>query len=103
MLNLLVSFFRTVLLTETHGTSHHLSNEVLRNYYVTLANEAIVTQAIEPQKAGRIKFRGSWWPARCSQKITLSPGDIVYVVGRQNITLYVELAKHLLSDQLVKL
>ncbi|MFB2917909.1 NfeD family protein [Aerosakkonema funiforme] len=52
--------------------------------------EAIVDLAIQPYKSGRVYFRGSWWPARCEQEITLLPGQIVYVIGMSNITLLVE-------------
>lgn len=53
-------------------------------------SEAIVVKAIEPFRVGRIRFQGSWWSARCNQDITLRPGELVRVVGRQNITLLVE-------------
>jgi membrane protein implicated in regulation of membrane protease activity len=52
-------------------------------------NEALVTQRIAPGKTGRVKYRATWWPARCLQGITLEPGTLVYVVDRENITLYV--------------
>jgi membrane-bound ClpP family serine protease len=50
---------------------------------------AIVTQTIEPGKSGQIKFQGSWWTSRCEQNIKLKHGEIVQVVGRQGLTLYV--------------
>lgn len=53
-------------------------------------HEATVVKAIEPLKTGQIRFQGSWWSARCQQDITLQPGELVNVVGRQNITLLVE-------------
>jgi membrane protein implicated in regulation of membrane protease activity len=53
-------------------------------------SEAIVVKAIEPFRVGRIRFQGSWWSARCNHDITLQPGELVKVVGRQNITLLVE-------------
>ncbi|TAG34453.1 MAG: hypothetical protein EAZ33_27495 [Oscillatoriales cyanobacterium] len=34
---------------------------------------------------------GSWWPARCDRQITLTPGDTVYVIGVDSITLLVSL------------
>jgi membrane protein implicated in regulation of membrane protease activity len=50
---------------------------------------AIVTRTIEPGKTGQIKFRGSWWTSRCEQNIRLKAGEIVHVVRRQGLTLYV--------------
>ncbi|HEY9642305.1 MAG TPA: NfeD family protein [Coleofasciculaceae cyanobacterium] len=52
--------------------------------------KAVVATTIHPYRTGRIKFQGSWWFARCDHDITLHPGEIVHVIGRQNITLLVE-------------
>lgn len=54
------------------------------------APRAIVAQAIQPGQAGRVRFRASWWYARCASDVMLPPNSVVYVVGRQNITLLVE-------------
>lgn len=51
---------------------------------------AIVAETINPQQAGRIQFQGSWWSAWCEQDIILTPGKVVQVIGRRNITLLVQ-------------
>lgn len=54
-----------------------------------LEKEAIVEQIIQPGKTGQVRYRGSWWLARCEQEIKLEPGEIVWVISRQNLTLLV--------------
>ena len=52
--------------------------------------EAKVSQTIVgPYQEGRVYFRGTWWPARCEQFVTLKPGDTVQVIDMSNITLLV--------------
>ena len=53
-------------------------------------SEAIVVDEIVPGRKGGVRFRGTWWSARCTQNIALVPGTIVSVVGRREITLFVE-------------
>ncbi len=65
-------------------------NMKTQNYFNELTGEATVDQVIEPGRTGRVHFQASWWPARCNQNITLVPGETVYVVGHDNITLLVE-------------
>ncbi len=55
-----------------------------------LKGQAIVEQTIQPGINGRVHFRNSWWPAQCQQNMTLVPGEIVDVIGHDNITLLVE-------------
>lgn len=50
---------------------------------------AIVDEEIRPQECGRVQFQNSWWPAKCEQEITFQPGDVVRVIGIDNITLIV--------------
>lgn len=84
--------FKTLFLAESSITSKRVYKLELRviNSYLNPEDEAIVTQTIEPGRSGQIKYRGSWWMARCRQTVRLFPGAIVYVVGRHVTTLYVE-------------
>ncbi|NJK27614.1 MAG: hypothetical protein HC925_02345 [Coleofasciculaceae cyanobacterium SM2_3_26] len=52
--------------------------------------EAVVEADIYPNRTGRVKFRGSYWPARCRRGITLRRGERCYVVDVCNITLMVD-------------
>lgn len=102
MLNLIQSFFKSSRSIHTHSEAQPIAPAFTQNstketllaphFLSNLYKEAVVTEPIEPQKAGRVKFQGSWWPARSAQEVFLLPGDVVYVVDRKNITLYVELA-----------
>ena len=62
--------------------------------------QAIVQQAIQPQQRGRVRFWGSDWFARCDQEITISPGEVVDVIGVESITLLVEPAYLLACSKL---
>lgn len=55
-----------------------------------LEKQAIVDEEIPAYGVGRVRFQASWWPARCDRAVTLVRGQIVYVVGIDNITLLVE-------------
>ncbi|MFM9264579.1 NfeD family protein [Tychonema sp. BBK16] len=53
------------------------------------SEKAIVDEAIRPQESGRVRFQNIWWPAKCEQEMTFQPGDVVRVIGIDNITLIV--------------
>lgn len=57
---------------------------------VSPLEKAVVEEEIRPQESGRVRFQSSWWPAKCDREITLKPGEVVRVVGLDNITLIVE-------------
>ncbi len=57
---------------------------------VSPLEKAVVEEEIRPQHSGRVRFQSSWWPAKCDGQITLKPGEVVRVVGLDNITLIVE-------------
>ena len=59
-------------------------------YLLALSKEAIVDEIILPNQLGRIRYRGSVWNAKCPQEIAIQPGEIVYVVGNDGITLIVD-------------
>lgn len=57
---------------------------------VSHLERAIVEEEIRPNQPGRVRFQSSWWPAKCDGQITFKPGEVVHVVGLENITLIVE-------------
>jgi membrane protein implicated in regulation of membrane protease activity len=67
-----------------------MSSEISDRDRKVWQGEAIVDEEIQPNKVGRVKFRGSYWSARCSDRVTLVPGEVVRVIGRDSITLLVK-------------
>lgn len=57
---------------------------------IGLAGQAIVEQTIHFDKPGRVKFKATWWSARCLENTTIPAGELVDIVGVQGITLIVE-------------
>ena len=57
---------------------------------LSLLKKAVVEEEIRPGKSGRVRFQSTWWPAKCDRDVTLKPGEVVHVVGLENITLIVE-------------
>jgi len=58
---------------------------------MTLNNpeKAIVDEEIRPGDCGRVHFQNSWWPAKCDLDMTFQRGELVNVLGIDNITLIV--------------
>jgi len=55
-------------------------------------NEAIIDKVVSQGERWRVKYQSTTWFARCvRQGINLTPDDIVYVVGRQNLTLLIDI------------
>lgn len=51
--------------------------------------EAIVDEVIQPNHRGRVRYQGSYWPAKCQRDITLEEGTFCLVVNVEGITLIV--------------
>ncbi|MGL5082332.1 MAG: NfeD family protein [Microcoleaceae cyanobacterium] len=49
----------------------------------------IVDEEIRPREKGRVKFRATWWDARCEADIVLPQGTPVQIVRKEIITLFV--------------
>ncbi|NJS12707.1 MAG: hypothetical protein HC789_21200 [Microcoleus sp. CSU_2_2] len=54
------------------------------------SEKAIVEEEIRPNESGRVRFQNSWWPARCNREMTFQRGELVQVIGIDNITLIVD-------------
>lgn len=82
----LTKLFKSTTSAEAQNNTDYL----LRTTFMFLEGDATVEQIIQPGQTGRVRFRGSWWPACCMQDVSLVPGEVVHVVGHHNITLLVE-------------
>lgn len=69
---------------------HVRNNDGGSSAYLDFEREAIVEEVIQQGRKWRVYYDNTSWNARCSQSIVLQPGDTVYVVGMQNITLIIE-------------
>ncbi|WP_017306806.1 NfeD family protein [Spirulina subsalsa] len=70
--------------------SRHRKNRNHRHF----CGPAIVEEMIHPHCRGRVRYRAGWWFALCEQETIISPGEVVEVVGIQNITLLVKPRSH---------
>lgn len=53
-------------------------------------DEAIVDVIVRQGQEWRVRYLGSFWPARAiNPSVVLAPNDVVEVVGRQSITLLI--------------
>ncbi|WP_293287572.1 NfeD family protein [Microcoleus sp. PH2017_26_ELK_O_A] len=66
-----VKAFGSIFSTQGYSTANNL---LIKNYVNTNFNyfneEAVVDESIYPNQTGRVRFQGSWWPARCDRQIT---------------------------------
>jgi membrane protein implicated in regulation of membrane protease activity len=69
--------------------SNPLKETPIQPYSRSFDNEAVVCEVIQQGKIWQVKYEGTWWIARSPQPAILNPGDVVYVVGRQRITLII--------------
>jgi membrane protein implicated in regulation of membrane protease activity len=53
--------------------------------------EGVVEETIHPDQKGCVYSNGIYWTARCAKNITLEPGELVYVVRRESIIIWVKL------------
>ena len=58
------------------------------NFNIEIGKIIPVVELIEPNViGGKVKYQGTLWPAKSDK--TISPGDSVEIIGRENITLIV--------------
>jgi membrane protein implicated in regulation of membrane protease activity len=78
--------------SDEDDSSDHAPKAELTNdpSHLVTPGEAVVSVEIRPHCKGRVRFKGTWWPARCDQSVVLMPGETVNVVGIEAITLVVE-------------
>lgn len=74
-----------------HSASDRDSGSPLQDAHsLTSMGQAVVEKIIQPGQSGRVKFKASWWSARCPEAVTIPVGELVEVVGTEGITLLVE-------------
>ena len=56
--------------------------------------EGVVAETIYPDRKGCVYSNGIYWTARCAKDIILEPGEIVYVVKREGIIIWVKPIYH---------
>ena len=57
--------------------------------FFDLSKQAIVDEEIIENRAGRVSYAGTYWDAISVDRINIKEGELVYVIGRENITLLV--------------
>ncbi|TAG21267.1 MAG: hypothetical protein EAZ39_04990 [Oscillatoriales cyanobacterium] len=81
----LAKAFGAIFSVHTYSTENNmLVDNYINTNFVYFNEEAVVDESIYPNQTGRVRFQGSWWPARCDR-------DTVYVIGVDKITLLVSL------------
>ncbi|TVQ56528.1 MAG: hypothetical protein EA366_09845 [Spirulina sp. DLM2.Bin59] len=62
-----------------------------RDFLHCWQGEAIAQTNLYPHQRGRVKFGGTVWFAQCKDQGMVTAGTVVRVVGRTQVTLWVEL------------
>ncbi|MDY6805075.1 MAG: NfeD family protein [Cyanobacteriota bacterium] len=57
--------------------------------FFEFTKQAIVDEDIIGNRTGRVRYAGTYWNAISLDKVSIKEGEIVYVIGRENITLLV--------------
>jgi membrane protein implicated in regulation of membrane protease activity len=62
------------------------------SYQAFVSEFGIISEVVEQCCEWRVEYRSSYWTAHSQQPVEFNPGDVVRVIGRDNITLIIESA-----------
>ncbi|WP_293178118.1 NfeD family protein [Microcoleus sp. PH2017_38_RDM_U_B] len=70
----LAKAFGAIFSVHTYSTENNmLVDNYINTNFVYFNEEAVVDESIYPNQTGRVRFQGSWWPARCDRFPSLPP------------------------------